>query len=94
MGLALLLCFLHGKFLIEPSYSFANGEEYEISGMVENVTYYDSSARLTLKSDEVGKFNLYVPIVTVVNVGDSFEELLHLKKILPKFPLRFPTEFI
>ena len=80
LGLALLLCFFHGKFLIEPAYSFADGEEYEISGTVENVTYYDSSARLTLKSDEVGKFNLYVPIVTVVDVGDSFEGTFTFEK--------------
>ena len=73
LGLALLLCFIHGKFLIEPAYRFADGEEYDISGTVEDVTYYDSSARLTLKSDEVGKFNLYVPILTVVDIGDSFE---------------------
>ncbi len=73
MGLALLLCFFQGKYYIEPTYKFSDGKEYDISGTVEAVTYYDNSARLTLKADEVGKFSLYVPILTVVNEGDSFE---------------------
>ncbi len=79
-GLALLLCFLHGKYLIEPAYGFANGEEYDLCGTVEEVVYYDSSARLTLKSDDVGKFNLYVPVLTVVDVGDSFEGTFTFEK--------------
>lgn len=71
-GLALLLCFIHGKFLIEPTYKYADGKEHSLHGTVESVNYYDTSARLKLKSADGTKFYLYVPILSVVNEGDSF----------------------
>ena len=79
-GLALLLCFLRVSFQIKPAFNLANGTSYKLSGTVEDLDYRDTSIRATLKPTNSPKFIVTLPILTEVQIGDSFSGEFILEK--------------
>ena len=79
-GLALLLCFLRVSFQIKPAFNLANGTSYKLSGTVEDLDYRGTSIRATLKPTNSPKFIVTLPILTEVQIGDSFSGEFILEK--------------